>query len=63
MQLAETGEPQHKVCPTIPVLIQDYGLLVGVLEVNIIKATNMKGDIFSKADIYVKVYLQSKSRE
>lgn len=47
-------------CKTIPSLADDYGRVVGKLEVSIISAANLKNtDLIGKSDAYVKVFLSS----
>ena len=41
---------------------EDYGKINGIFMINILDCKNMEGDIFSKIDIYVKVYLKSNSK-
>jgi hypothetical protein len=55
IMFADSHQPE---CSTINNLINDYGLISGVLSINIVKCLNIKDNLLSKPNVYLKMYLQ-----
>lgn len=55
----QTSDQDQLECETLGELKDDYGKIQGVLNVNIKGCTKMTGDLFSKADVYVKAFMQA----